>query len=461
MNRFFALSISIFIILSFSALGRIEIYADRETYNLGNNMKISASFAAEEDFMGKLILYWACGGDRLKLYETSVNAEKGFRSSYTPNAAASKDMIGECAIEGDLVNEAGETAESSSSKAIIITDSLDVKPTEEDIPALPGHISMVKGTVAEKSGISPKDAVIKIKFNNREYQKNANGGNFSFEVQIPPDIPSGRQEVSIEAADDAGNRGESEATIDIEAVPSSIRIIADKTAVPGKSTIFTIELLDQAAELLNKEVAAELTDAKGAKIFRKSFESNRQIEYEFSQYSKPGAYILRAQFDNLETYFSINITAARKIEVRYKNGYAYVENTGNAEYDNEVEFLLEGNSSNKKLRKNIKLGPGESTKVYLIRSLPEGVYDIKFIEKYGNRGIFEAAEKMIAEAERISHSSAFEKISPRSIVSYVIGSDGIVTKHPAAAPSLLAIIILAIIIRYSGKSAIRRIFRRR
>ena len=185
MSRFFLIIALILTILPISASGKVEVSADRETYNLGNSMMISASVISENDFKGRFSLLLVCNKARFPIYNKEVNIEKGFRTADALVIKASKDMSGECSIEGSLINDLGDKTEESISKSISIVNNLDISPAQEYLNALPGSKIIVRGSIVEKSGLMPQNPLVHFRFNGQDYGKNATGGNFSFELEIP------------------------------------------------------------------------------------------------------------------------------------------------------------------------------------------------------------------------------------------------------------------------------------
>jgi len=461
MKRFFCILSLVFILGMVSAVAKTEISVDSDSYNLGSEIASSVSLLADAKMQGKFTLFMICNNKPADFYSTDVSLEPGFRTSLNPRFKASEEIKGNCYLKGEFLDMENRIAEEAESAKFEITKNLNIELEDRAVLAKPGGKAQVKGIVKDASDKVLQNAAVETTLEGRKYFQNTDGGKFHILVDVPAAIKSGENEIEIKASDDQGNEGSSFFTVDVAPAHSSIKIISNGTAIPGKGAYFTIELTDQAGDPAIETIAVDLTDEKGNKIFRKHVQSNTPFGYEFSQYLRPGKYNLRAEFKGVEGEFLINLSGLRKIDVTYKDGYAFVENIGNVNYEDEAEFVLEGNESSRTIKKKVSLEPGESAKIYLLRNLPNGVYDIKFIEKIGNEGLYEQIEKILAKAEEIADkNSIIEKASLKNVASYVIGADGLLAKHPAIASAALIGIVLFLVFKYSKRS-LARIFRRK
>lgn len=461
MKRFFCILSLVFILSMISATAKIEISADLNSYNIGDEIASSASLLEDAKLQGKFTLFIICNNKPADFYSSDVSLEPGFRTTLNPRFKASEEMTGICHLKGELLDLENRVVEEAESSKFKITKDLSIELEGQIVSVQPGGKADINGILRDVSGNTLENAVIEIDFQGRKYSTKTDDGKFNFMLNVPTDIISGENGIRIKASDGKGNEGSSFFTINVAAAHSSIKIISNGTAVPGKEAYFTVELTDQAGDPIIENVAVDLTDEKGDKIFRKYAQSYTPFGYGFSQYQKPGTYKLRVEFSGIEDELFINLSELRKIDVTYKDGYAFVENIGNVDYEDEAEFVLDYNENSRTIKKRISLEPAESAKIYLLRNLPDGVYDIKFIEKIGNEGLYEQIEKILAKAEEIADKdSILEKASLKNIASYVIGADGLLARHPAIASVALIAAVLFLVFKYS-KRALGRLFRRR
>ncbi|MBI4010466.1 MAG: hypothetical protein HY361_04765, partial [Candidatus Aenigmarchaeota archaeon] len=232
-------------------------------------------------------------------------------------------------------------------------------------------------------------------------------------------------------------------------------------------------LYDQADDLINDSVELEMAYQNEEKIFTKTVQSNEKIEYEFSQYAKPGNYILTGAYKNLQSQAAVNVSALREVKIKYENQSVFIENIGNVPFADELTFIVQNELRKYPITKKISVDPGKLLAFDLSQEVPEGFYNV-MLEATGNavaaitekidESIGEAAskEEVLAENTKIDDNRPFyRRIASNfnTISSSLVGADGILSRNPLIAPTILIGIILLLAVKY-GRKPLMKLIRR-
>lgn len=453
------------------------IVTDQNAYNLGNWIRASASILQDNNFEGLFKLAISCGNYKLQYFLTPISLEANFRTAVNvPEIAAASQMIGGCSLIGSLETYGGAVVQEQQSNSFSITDQLMVLPVNSRIASLPGEGIQITGILNEAFGNNVIKAQAKITLGNNSYAVDAVDGKFNLALEVPKNMKSGKHPIEISASDQKGNAGKASIELEITAVPSYIKTeLSGYNFEPGSKVGITSSLYDQADDLINASLDLELTSPSGNNVFRKVIQSNEKIDYEFGQHAEPGIYILAGTYKSLLTQSLINITSIRDVLVKYNNESVFIENIGNMLFEDELTFILESESAKYPITKNVKVGPGKIIKFDLSEEVPFGIYDVvtpikeglKPISEMLNRTIqnitepqtslgslFPKNEGILADDVTIHDNRPFYK-KTASGLSYVsgalVGADGMLTKNPMLAPSVLVVIVLALVVRYARK----------
>ncbi len=464
-------------------LAEITITSDQHVYNLGNKIQAYASVLRDSNFDGLFKLTLTCENYKLNYFLTPISLESNFRTAIeVPEFAATSPMLGKCAITGDLLTNENHVVEEKLSDGFAITDQLSVRPVNAKITALPGATILIAGIVNEAFGNNVVKASAEVILDNTSYPVNAVDGKFNLTLQLPTHITSGKHTIKIRASDPKSNSGAATIDLDVTVVPTYVQIyLSSAKASPGSVIEITSSLYDQAGDLVNASLDLELTSPQGNKVFRKVVRSNEKINYESSQYTEPGIYTLASNYGKLFAQSHVNITVVREVRVRYGNETVFVENIGNVLFEDELTFMLQSDSNKYSVVRRVKIEPSKTLSIDLSKEVPFGIYDIIAPIKEGlnpitNRiseplqGALESAknalsnliprENVLASGVTIhDHRPVYKKVATgfASITAALVGSDGLLARHPLIAPMVLIVVLLALVFRYGRKPIMRLI----
>lgn len=245
---------------------------------------------------------------------------------------------------------------------------------------------------------------------------------------------------------------------------------------PGEKIAITASLYDQADELINLSLDLELISPSDDKIFKKVVQSNEAMEYEFSQYSQPGTYLLKGAYKNLIAQAEITVATVKQVSVKYENESVFVENIGNVPFIDELTFILQNELKKYAITKKISVDPGKILSIDLSKEVPTGVYSVlapfkeslqpfkeSLNESLQNFLTNEAEEAILASDVTIHDNRPLYKRMGTvlsSINANITGANGLLAKNPFIAPIALLIILSLIIFRY-GRKPIMNLFKRK
>lgn len=457
------------------AFADITITTDQSIYNLGNNIKVSASVLQPNNFEGLFKLTLSCGNYRLQYFVRPVILEANFRTAVNvEELPIQSSMLGNCTITGDLTTNDDLIIEEKNSNNFGITRQLMVLPIHSKIISSPGDSIFMAGIINDAFGNNILKATTKITLNNESYSTDTINGKFNLTIELPKNIKSGKHIVAISSFDSKNNFGDGSIEIDVTAIPTYIKLDASSgQLLPGAKIDIVSSLYDQADDLINVSLDLELASPSQNKVFRKIVQSNEKINYEFSQYAEPGMYTLAGTYKNLLTQSTINITQIREVKIKYENETVFVENIGNIPFEDELTFILESELKKYPITKSISVDPSKVLAIDLSKEVPLGIYDVKIPFKEGIeplkdkigdiiKDIAESTENLpektennvlAADVEIHDNRPVYKKIASglSSISGALVGADGVLAKNPLIAPIALTVIVLLLVFRYGRK----------
>lgn len=231
---------------------------------------------------------------------------------------------------------------------------------------------------------------------------------FSLEFILPKDIKSGEHELIIKAKDNRGNYGEKSLKYNVNAVPTTLDILpAINNVNPGDGLEYSIDLLDQAGDLIQDTVMFKVYDNNGKLSLEGSVESNKKGLIEFPQFALPGEWKLESTYLNLKSEKKVIVNKLKKLESNLKGVVLNVRNVGNVIYQGTFDILANG----VKKGVDINLNVNQSIDIDLSKTLESGNYTIDVPltgESYGNiqiedtRGLVEKLVGKIGDENQIT-----------------------------------------------------------
>ena len=115
--------------------------------------------------------------------------------------------------------------------------------------------------------------------------------------------------------------------------------------------------MTEVGDVINVTLSLEFSDSEENKVFAKEIQSNQKIEYELSQFAKPGEYILTAYYKNLKDVSKVNISVVREVKVNYDNEFVKIENIGNIPFEDELTFIIQNELNKYPITKKLNIAP--------------------------------------------------------------------------------------------------------
>ncbi len=454
----------------------VTITTHQDIYNIGNNIRASASVVHDDEFEGLFKLTISCPRYQLPYFLTPVTLEADYRNAVNvPEVTSTSSMIGECNLIGELLTTENLVVEKEESKSFSVTDELNVTPSNSNISALPGETIKITGDVNEAFGNPASKAVIDAELDGEEFSFDVIDGKFDFSLLIPSNIKSGMHKIELIASDSNDNSGQASIDLDVIGTPKKINAeFSDDIILPGSKTEILVSLFDQADELIKRSVNLDLISPNGDKVFSKVAESNDKIIYEFSQYAEPGSYSLVSTYEDLLSQASIEVSSKEEVKIKYENESVIIENVGNIPFIDELTFTIQSDLKKYLIAKKVNVDPGKILKIDLSKEVPEGTYKVLTPLKDAITPITEKIDESLSDLlsenqnlladdvaihdNRPLHKKVGSSLS--SITGDVIGSDGVFAKNSFLAPLILIAIVLMIVFRYAGKP-LRNLFKKK
>src|SRR3989338_2926131 len=468
-----------------SVFAEITVKTSQPVYNIGNSIGSSVSVARESSFEGLFKMSIDCGSYKLDYFLTPLKLESNFVTAVNiPELTASKAMVGKCNLLGSILSE-GQFIEQSKLNDFIITNQLTILPIQGRVTALPADSVQIAGIINAAFGNNVLKATAAISLENQSIIVDSVDGKFNATLRIPKNIKSNLHSFEISAADSKGNSAKSSIELYVNPIPSHLTIdLTGSDFLHGKKLGITSTIFDQADDAINDSLDLEMDSPSNEKIFAKIVQSNERIDYEFSQYSKPGIYSLKASYRNIIAQANVNITKIREVKIKYQNESVFVENIGNVLFEDELSFVLQSSSNKYPIIRMVKIEPGKTLVMDLSKEVPFGIYDILFPLKEGFdlvseklnitlgnlapqnaldlSGFLPGKDDVLAD-DVVIHDNrpVYKKVASgfSSVSTFLVGADGVLTKNPIVAPMIILSIILLIFIRYAGKPILRMLRR--
>ncbi len=420
-----------------SVSAELSVQADKGSYNLGDQIIASYELSGDQDFSGLLKLSLSCTNYSLDFYTVPTNRVAGERqASNVPPLAISESMLGRCYVDAVAVAYDGVFSENSSSSVFNVTGTVLVAVLVPKISYLPSEAIELSGTVS-KSHMLPVDVLITL--GNETYWTSTANNDFTYSIELPENIRSGRHNLVFFVNDSYGNSGSASAEFEVPAVPNRIvNTVSSQNVRPEEQFTVSAVIYDQAGEIINSTVGITVTDSGGSSVLSASNTAGESIPFSFPAGQAPGIYAITSSGKGLASSSQISVDEVEHISVALAGGMVTLKNTGNVGYANSVDISLAGETSYL-VSEAVDLQPGQSYEVDLAKSVSSGQYTVSF-PTLDNSSSF---ENVVIDDKR----SLFKKISDAFGIT---GKNVLVTssgkgKIPAGlAPFILLAIILGI-----------------
>ncbi|MBI2110107.1 hypothetical protein HYT58_02975, partial [Candidatus Woesearchaeota archaeon] len=263
------------------------------------------------------------------------------------------------ALEFNLVNEITVTVET------------------DKVHMFPGKTLRLRGKAIKLSGERVGKGQAEILFDDQKFTTDVLFGGFSYDLKLSKNIKSGEHNISITVQDDKGNRGYKGVVVVVDSVIAGLNVNLDKESyLPNDTVIVSASLIDQAGDLIDKEVEIEMLNPKGRSVLKDKFRTNEDVRMKLAEYSMPGEWIIRARVDKskAEKLFMVEVVNLLKISVGTNK--LLLDNIGNVPVKQLLEVKLVGEGVESSIKEDINIRVNESAFIDLSYGTITGEYDI-------------------------------------------------------------------------------------
>jgi hypothetical protein len=397
-----------------------------DVYSLGDHLDLNFEVLESENVMGQISINLDCGNGTIPLYLSQVslkaNEAKKLSAAFEEYPLV-KD--GRCKIKAYL-GGLGNFSDSAESKEFLVSKDLIISIKLNKERFRPEETLRIQGDVEKANGKRLDSGTVSITLNGASYSAIVKGGNFEFETTLGKTFPSGENEIMIEIKESSGNSGTVTKNISVEAIPSSIEIITDKSSfTPGESLKASAVLYDQGGKEMNSEISIILYDSWGLDIAKTLMNSsNESLKYTFDQKSPTGEWWLYAYSEGLKVRRFISVEPISKIDTNLNQSMLTVLNLGNIIFKKPLEIIFESGNETREEIKEVTLNV-EGQEEYELTA-PDGIYNITVktenFEKVFNDVYLTGKAISIKDSENKTLDLARNIIALAAILSIIAGA---------------------------------------
>lgn len=205
---------------------------------------------------------------------------------------------------------------------------------------------------------------------------------FDYSIVVPYNIKSGNNKIKVKIQDYFGNVGSVETSIDVEPVPTSMKIELTTSSIkPQQEVGITPKLYDQAKDPMDAKIEIVVLNSKGKEEDSTLALSNKQINLQLPQFALPGYWTIKAKIDDVSSETGFTVEEVSDIETWIKDQVLYIRNTGNVPYTEPIkvdvagqEIVVDDLPINPNKTVDVEIGNGE---------ISTGTYDINVLTGTG------------------------------------------------------------------------------
>jgi hypothetical protein len=247
------------------------------------------------------------------------------------------------------------------------------KPAKTEVE--PNEKVKIVGEVKTVLQEAVPEASVRIKMGENEYIADVKDSKFEYELQIPPNMKSGRHKLTFTVEDTYGNTGQTDANLYVKPVQTTLKLQTNRnTFLPGDTVEISAIVYDQAGDVMTKMINVEMTAPNGDIAPLESIGSGQKISFKILQFATPGAWKVGAKTENLDSVQEVEIKEIKSIDVSLDNQTVVIWNNGNVEYNDPVVINL--NNGEYRITKKAAIKPDEKILIDLTKEAPTGQYDI-------------------------------------------------------------------------------------
>ncbi len=376
----FALSIisAIVAVLFLASLASAElnVKADKDVYNFGDEIVASYDFLKDQDFSGLVKLSLSCSNFDLEFYTLPTNLFAGQKQEVSvPPLSIAPAMLGKCYVAANATSYDRSLNESSISNFFNVTNLLSVAVEVDKDLYLPSDSVEVYGMVG-KSHMLPASVVLA--FQGTNYISSVANNSFAYSIRLPKNIKSGLHGLGFFVNDSYGNSGSASGEFEVESVPTRIvSALSSQNIKPVQPFSVLASVYDQADDRVKSDADVVVTDSAGAVVLSASNRTFVNITLTFPQGQRPGTYTLVSSASGLTATSQLVVEEVEEAAVSFDNKTVVLKNIGNVNYAKKFNITLSGQKSYV-IEHNVEIAPGEAFTVDLTNTVSEDNYDISF-----------------------------------------------------------------------------------
>ena len=259
---------------------------------------------------------------------------------------------------------------------LVVDSALSIVVELDKVQITPGESVKIEGAVQRKSDSQMlEDGVVKLMFDDVEYETALTSEKFVYEFNTGGDIESNYHDIIISIFDDQGNYGETTVQYFVVAVPQSLSIKLDKDDyLPGENIQITVLLNDQSGEDVVEEVELKIYNAKNKRALRELILSNEEFDFQLDEFAVPGEWKIMAKSNGLKIDKKFEVDIVEKLDIVLINQNLEVSNIGNIPYSKPIIIMVDNET---KLEKRTNLDSGGNLTIVLYQEINEGKHTLR------------------------------------------------------------------------------------
>ncbi|MEK6908696.1 MAG: hypothetical protein AABX23_01445 [Nanoarchaeota archaeon] len=355
----------------------------RQIYNYGDQVSVDTTIVPSVTTSSHYVVDLKCGTNFTanvfnSFFEAQANVEIPVTVTTELLSPLLENMTSSCFLRASFANEVVNSNSFMISKLIDVDAELEVESLN------PGQTLYVSGSAIKRSSV-PVDGFAELFIPALNLYKSALviDGFFNITIVLPSNSKSGDHNFTVEVHNtDYNSRkinsGSYYNTFSVGQILKEVNIhLNDEIAKPESEFIFRIDTLDQAGDLIDKEVSLTVNKPKGIPFIKKIVKSGEDQKISFFLNDSPGYWSIETDVDGLLNRKLFYLSEINTLQTSLINNTLIVTNVGNAPYSGPLEITIGSFVE----VKQVKLGPGETQK-FTLRA-PDGDYSIAVSDKAG------------------------------------------------------------------------------
>ena len=354
-----------------------EVYIDgfsKQNYNLGEKLQVNGYVLEDGAVQGIFKMDLVCN-ETVPVFFNLINLEANERYDFSQTIPLRNSMVGDCYISA-ILEENSVLVSSENSDTITVSDKLNLTVRTNKERYLPNEEVVISGDVNTVNAQIVGKGNIVVSIDGKRYNGEITDGWYSYTLNLPENVKGGEHNIVIDSEDVYGNRGSTDAKINVESVVKSINLeISSLMYKPGDLVKFIPHVYDQAADEIDRNVVFEFVDKDGNVKNVYNINTNEEYGFKLDSIAAPGEWTIRVRDDAVIGKEIITVDAVKQIDTWLENETLYAKNTGNVDYNDEIEIDLKGDKTYQ-IRKTKLIKPGQTVSIDLSTDVPSGNYDI-------------------------------------------------------------------------------------